>query len=872
MSQDQIKKITIAGDITIDWNIARIKKTRDARHTWNAYDRTRAISQPGGAAMLADLLKAIVKNLKKNHDLECELDTLTGIPRKLNPELGHFHHSYATWAPFPLDSRKEKDGYVWRVAEFLGLDRNLDGKPKSRAVSRTAADKPASDLLIIDDANLGFRETGQAWEELLTTSASTEWILLKMARPVANGALWEKLQQEYANKLIVVMTLDDLRRSEVRISRKYSWERTAEDLLWAFSYGNALQALRRCAHVIVSFDTAGAFHFARKGETFEARLFYDPAVIEGEWGGEHKGHMIGFTCCLTSAIARQVLLNSAKPKIATGIQSGVHAMRYLQKFGYGPFERDLAKIKLKFPTASLAECMREDDPPLEQISIPSFGEEIGGESSRTVGNNWTILGALQQNRPIEDIATRIVIDGLDAVLPGVPVGRFGKMVTADRAEIEALLSVSSVIREYCHRPPNRPLSIAVFGPPGSGKSFAVQQVATSLQNVETATLTFNLSQFTDAEELLAAFHQVRDVVLSGKMPLVFWDEFDANLDDQQLGWLRYFLSPMQDGTFQDGQITHPIGRCLFIFAGGTSGNFEEFGTKLSETERKSAKVPDFISRLKGYLNIPGINQQDRTATSGAADPFYQIRRAIMLRSTFEREVPQICHLNGKAKIIDIDAGVLQAFLNVGDYKHGARSMRSIVAMSNLAGKTRFERSCLPAESQLDVHVNGKEFMAHVFRLELTDEQILKLATFANAKFQSVNGGEANEESRSMTTIEKFNQLSDDEKAQNIGVIRDIENKLARIGYVMAPMQVNTISPIFTPGEIDKLAVDEHERWMQAHVANGWQFSETRDDENKLHPCLVGWEKLPDDEKEKDRLFVRMIPEILAAAGFTMVKV
>ncbi len=56
-------------------------------------------------------------------------------------------------------------------------------------------------------------------------------------------------------------------------------------------------------------------------------------------------------------------------------------------------------------------------------------------------------------------------------------------------------------------------------------------------------LEFNLSQFSGPEEIIDALHRVRDVVLSGKIPLVFWDEFDSRLKDQDLGWLRFFLSP-----------------------------------------------------------------------------------------------------------------------------------------------------------------------------------------------------------------------------------------------------------------------------------------------------------------------------------------
>ena len=40
---------------------------------------------------------------------------------------------------------------------------------------------------------------------------------------------------------------------------------------------------------------------------------------------------------------------------------------------------------------------------------------------------------------------------------------------------------------------------------------------------------------------------------------------------------------------------------------------------------------------------------------------------------------------------------------------------------------------------------------------------------------------------------------------------------------------------------------------------------------RLHKCLVPWEKLPEEEKEKDRDMMRGIPVILARAGYAIVK-
>ena len=63
----------------------------------------------------------------------------------------------------------------------------------------------------------------------------------------------------------------------------------------------------------------------------------------------------------------------------------------------------------------------------------------------------------------------------------VPSVRFGKLCTIDRTEVESFRSISNLMSEYLKSPNNsRPLSIAVFGSPGSGKSFVVTEIAESI--------------------------------------------------------------------------------------------------------------------------------------------------------------------------------------------------------------------------------------------------------------------------------------------------------------------------------------------------------------------------------------------------------
>jgi hypothetical protein len=96
----------------------------------------------------------------------------------------------------------------------------------------------------------------------------------------------------------------------------------------------------------------------------------------------------------------------------------------------------------------------------------------------------------------------------------------------------------------------------------------------------------------------------------------------------------------------------------------------------------AAKGPDFVSRLRGHVDVLGpdpMNESDR---------MYPIRRAILLRALLERRAPRL--LRGERA--NIDEGVLSALLTVPRYRHGARSIEAILAMSAVSGRNQFERS------------------------------------------------------------------------------------------------------------------------------------------------------------------------------------
>jgi hypothetical protein len=888
-SAQRSPKVVVSGDVTMDWNLARVRRLKEALPAWNADDRTRASWQRGGAAMLADLIEAVANTMRRDGEANWAILKMGSPTEPVHPLDDRFHHSYAMWSQFSHGkaSGSGGEGSAWRVDEFLGLDPSpVDGPADWQ---RVVGDTPEVDLVVIDDAALGFRTQPGLWPQAVPEGECHTPILLKMARPVAQGALWEHLRENCADRLIVVMTVNDLRRTEVQISRELSWERTAQDLFWELTHNPRVNALSRCAHVVISFDTAGAFLLSGAGtgsgrgsdreSEVKCRLFFDPKIVEGMWGQDRPGRMIGYTSCLAAAIARQIMLDPARPDLPRGIQAGLAAMRLLHQKGYEEQTTSTGQPNLVFPAGMIADSLASAEPQFAVAEVQDPARFLSRPASQGTAEPEAGLWSILKDRytdTLDKVAQEIVLKGVEAALEGVPLGQFDKLVTADRREIESLRSIRSLIAEYCRQSQNRPLCIAVFGPPGSGKSFAVKQVARSVCSDDIKPLEFNLSQIGGHEGLLDALHQVRDIGLAGQIPLVFWDEFDTAFDGQPLGWLRYFLAPMQDGSFQHGQITHPIGRCIFVFAGGTCARVEDFPTVLpDDKEFARTKGPDFISRLKGYVNILGPNPQ--VSAGDKADPYHVIRRAIMLRFVLYNTARQIFQRQNGGEVPSVDPGVLRALLHTREYKHGVRSMEAIVAMSLLAGRSSFERSCLPAEAQLDLHVDGREFLSLAQQIELEGDLLEDLAEAAHDIFcegRMRDGwklGPRNDAEKTHPLLVPYADLPETYKEANRVNVRNIPKKLAAAGYVMIPSRSSEPPLEFPPDDLETLAHLEHELWMEDRFAAGFALGVPTDEDLRRNPYLVEWEEVPEEIKNTDRDLVRGMPQIAARAGYAIVK-
>ncbi|MBO0697989.1 MAG: hypothetical protein J2P46_06330, partial [Zavarzinella sp.] len=472
-----------------------------------------------------------------------------------------------------------------------------------------------------------------------------------------------------------------------------------------------------------------------------------------------------------------------------------------------------------------------------------------------------------RSTPLYGLARRVALSGVSA-LKGLPFQRFGKLFIVDRGEIEALRGLRRLVGDYARPvPADKPLSIAVFGAPGSGKSFGVKELTRAVLGEQTPILEFNLSQFDGPAELLGLLHQVRDKVLEGRTPVVFWDEFDS----KGLMWLQYLLAPMQDGRVQDGQISHPIGKCLFVFAGGTSHEFAGFGppptgTDAANAEKafREAKGPDFKSRLNGYLNVLGPNPRQVDGKDDSADVSFPVRRALLLRAKLG--------LFGDERL-QIDRGVLSAFLEIGRFTHGARSMEKVIEQTRAAaGAGRVGRSHLPPRQLLELHVDADEFLGLVERDLAFQFDAEPMAEAVHDFYRDLARRQAWKPDFDVA----YRDLPEFVKDDNRAAARRICEVVGLVGLYVVPAA--QVPPGSTEADarqaieqnLDLLAEGEHDGFVDSRLRNGWERADRKDVDRRAHHRLVPFDKLPVEEKMKDREAVRRYPEIVARAGYRIV--
>ena len=622
------------------------------------------------------------------------------------------------------------------------------------------------------------------------------------------------LEENFSGWKAPLLLMEHLRMLDYPISRGVSYERTVDEFLLQLAANDSLRALRDCSEAMILLSEEGAL--LRHGEDWD--LLFVPERTE-----------------------------SLAPE---GLDLNAVLKTLLEE------EKKGTICRVRVPRRSLRELVNGIAP-------------------------FSILDEYCKSRPGRylAVAERIVYEGIDTLVRHVPVCRYGKLVSADKEEIENYHTVKALLDDYIYQFDHReddealqPLSLAVFGAPGCGKSFGVKQIAGSSGRFAVTSL--NLSQYHSSTEFFEGLREALQCK-SSQIPLIFIDEFDSDLGGTARGWLRYFLAPMQDGEFTLNGKRCEMNAAVLVFAGATASSFSCF-LPSTEEEREAfrlVKGNDFVSRLKGILNVKGPNPTRVTDRSAV------IRRGMLLREQIVRKCPGI--LDPETGKVNMSRSLLSAMLSVSEYRHGTRSIELILAMSCLSGVRRFTPSCLPMDDQLNLHLNARDFKQKLEFEQIMGDAVERYAEIAHEHFRTrrseelrLSGLSPEEQKKALEDPEmaRWQDLDEYYKEGHRSQIRFLGERLQAFDMSIGlrpilPDRSDAIRELYGPS-LELLSEIEHERWMRDKSAEGWRNGKA-DRELKTTMDLVPYAELDEDTREFIRRHVRDIPDYLRELGYEL---
>lgn len=885
--KEDLNTILITGDIVIDRVIYEGERFSSKQ---TASRGVKVVNECGGVKYILKLMNALLavnarlefSIIKENEIREQKKEkkiSFYPISNNWNISPGKIHQfkphaSFSIWKPYPFRNKQE----VYRLSQNMGYG-DLASNELDDSIFKTSEEYSRIDsktkILVLDDAGFDFRL--KVNEDNWNLNDGLDWIIVKLSRPFASGDLWAKLISDYSEKMIVIISANEIRKEDIRISERTSWEQIVEDTKVALLHHHKAKELMKAKHLIVTYNNDGALLIENTGSGEpEVVLLCDTARIENEWSEKIEGKAFGYMSCVVSAVIYYMINNGKsfdKTVLVSGVEAGLSAMRNLLEFGHGFVEQ--AENKNGFPATRIAEEIIKPTHKYSSISLP--WKLIGTNKKIMIAEIIQRSSGVETEMPLTGLATLVVKYG-SRILSNIPHAQFNFLTSADRGEIEALRNFKKIMLDFKKDlTKKKPVSLGVFGPPGAGKSFGVQQIALETFG-KTCWLKYNLSQFSTGNlaELYGAFHEIRDKILSGLIPVVFFDEFDS----KNYEWLQYLLAPMQDGEFQEGQLTHSIGRCIFIFAGATSHSFESFGVfkdsqQKEEHERNFIlkKGPDFKSRIDAFYNVLGPNKKIKSPSSkedDTSDTTFQLRRALFISS-------KIKYKNDLFLPIEVDPGLVHALLCISSYKHGARSLDKLLSLIISKDGTTLRRSNLPSNSQLELYVDAEEFnlLLNQHSNVLSEVPLQELAAVIYTSFLNFD-----EQTRIIATKDfgaTYESLTADSKSDNIAAARRIQEILDVVNLKIEKTNMDNLMSDeekrrvqeHINSHIELLAMLEHNGWWMHRISQGWKYADIPERlvKEKLHPLMKTYSDLPNYEKEKDRYSIRNYSKQLEKFGF-----
>ena len=462
--------------------------------------------------------------------------------------------------------------------------------------------KIAKEFIVFEDMDMGYRTMGSnEWTEALRLwSADTA---NEKKRPLRNiillgrslsaltkkgDDLWSKLMLDHRDDTLVIVNADLLRAMGAELSRRVSWEQSALDLVAFLNSKSEFARLAQFSHLVVRFGITAAVHCFNPGSTPQYNLFYDTKCDNGYFRDvDEEGGIIGNNSVYATAIIKECLRNSMVTSsvsqcVGRAIRSAIPACQRMHRIGYPTFPAKGSWLE-NWPHSAIFDYE-------EYLKVRSLGKHVEKEIEATEptsdelihqiaiprgSQSWNILTDSMAGTALLDTARNLVLYGVERAVNQppetsradpitavthafIPKARFNDLVTFDRDEIENCRGVYNIIKAYLASDQQKPLCIAVFGPPGSGKSFTVEQIALASINhfadyrtsgVLEPRRDINISQIDTTENLLKTITQlipyrfdispdrtdsakgkplIPQIANKQRVPFIFFDEFDSS--------------------------------------------------------------------------------------------------------------------------------------------------------------------------------------------------------------------------------------------------------------------------------------------------------------------------------------------------------
>lgn len=122
---------------------------------------------------------------------------------------------------------------------------------------------------------------------------------------------------------------------------------------------------------------------------------------------------------------------------------------------------------------------------------------------------------------------------------------------------------------------------------------------------------------------------------------------------------------------------------------------------------------------------------------------------------------------------------------------------------------------------------------------------------------------------------RFGDQPADLQASSRAQAASLWEKAAALGCAIVPASEAgpnaTVLAEVPEDEVECLARAEHDRWVAERAAAGWTYAPVKDVEARTSPFLVPYEELTEEVRDYDRQPVREMPQLLADAGYVLVR-